>query len=46
MPIATRYPPHNVNFEMHDIRERFRFNTGTIDMVHARSITMAVNIVF
>ncbi|KAI0714217.1 S-adenosyl-L-methionine-dependent methyltransferase [Cerioporus squamosus] len=42
VPIATRYPPHNVNFEMHDIKEQFRYGTGSIDMVHARSITMAI----
>lgn len=27
---------------MHDIKERFRYNTGSIDMIHARSITLAV----
>ncbi|KAI0744450.1 S-adenosyl-L-methionine-dependent methyltransferase [Earliella scabrosa] len=42
VPIATRYPPRNVQFEMHDIKERFRFDTASIDLVHARSITMAI----
>ncbi|TFK88253.1 S-adenosyl-L-methionine-dependent methyltransferase [Polyporus arcularius HHB13444] len=42
VPIATRYPPRNVQFEMHDIKEQFRYNEGAIDMVHARSITMAI----
>ena len=42
VPIATRYPPRNVLFEMHDIMDPFRYSTGSIDMVHARSITMAV----
>ncbi|KAI8996294.1 S-adenosyl-L-methionine-dependent methyltransferase [Trametes punicea] len=42
VPIATRYPPPNVIFEMHDIMEPFRYASGTIDMVHARSITMAI----
>ncbi|RPD67938.1 S-adenosyl-L-methionine-dependent methyltransferase [Lentinus tigrinus ALCF2SS1-7] len=42
VPIATRYPPRNVLFEMHDIKEQFRYDTGAIDMVHARSVTMAI----
>ncbi|KAI0633114.1 S-adenosyl-L-methionine-dependent methyltransferase [Trametes polyzona] len=42
VPIATRYPPPNVTFEMHDIMEPSRYATGSIDMVHARSITLAV----
>ncbi|KAH9886678.1 S-adenosyl-L-methionine-dependent methyltransferase [Cubamyces lactineus] len=42
VPIATRYPPRNVIFELHDIMEPFRYASGTIDMVHARSISMAI----
>ncbi|KAI0369527.1 S-adenosyl-L-methionine-dependent methyltransferase [Pilatotrama ljubarskyi] len=42
VPIATRYPPRNVNFEMYDIMEPLRYGSGTIDMVHARSITMGI----
>ncbi|KAJ8474762.1 hypothetical protein ONZ51_g7009 [Trametes cubensis] len=42
VPIATRYPPHNVIFEIHDIMEPFRYASRTIDMVHARSISMAI----
>lgn len=42
MPIATRYPPANVHFEMHDIAEKFRYESSSIDFVHARSISMAV----
>ena len=42
MPIATRYPPPNVTFEMHDIAEKFRYDMESIDFVHARSISMAV----
>ncbi|KAH9851234.1 S-adenosyl-L-methionine-dependent methyltransferase [Lenzites betulinus] len=42
VPIATRYPPVNVMFEMHDILQPLRYASGTIDVVHARSITMAV----
>ncbi|KAI0325261.1 hypothetical protein GY45DRAFT_1340222, partial [Cubamyces sp. BRFM 1775] len=41
VPIATRYPPQNVIFEIHDIMEPFRYASGSIDMVHARSISMA-----
>ncbi|PIL25697.1 hypothetical protein GSI_11447 [Ganoderma sinense ZZ0214-1] len=42
VPIATRYPPPNVTFEMHDIAEKFRYDSGSIDFVHARSISMAI----
>ncbi|TBU54962.1 S-adenosyl-L-methionine-dependent methyltransferase [Dichomitus squalens] len=42
VPIATRYPPHNVQFEMHDIKEAFRFDSASIDFVHARMISMAI----
>ncbi|KAI1791430.1 S-adenosyl-L-methionine-dependent methyltransferase [Ganoderma leucocontextum] len=42
VPIATRYPPHNVLFELHDIAEKFRYDSSSIDFVHARSISMAV----
>lgn len=43
VPIATRYPPTNVMFEMHDIRDRSRYEDGSIDMVHARFINLVVN---
>ncbi len=42
VPIATRHPPDNVRFEMADVNEPFRYNNGTFDLVHARSISMAV----
>ena len=42
VPIATRYPPRNVQFEMHDIKESFRFDSASIDFVHARMISLAV----
>ena len=29
---------------MHDIKEQFRYDSGSIDLVHARSITMAVRV--
>ncbi|TCD65162.1 hypothetical protein EIP91_003018 [Steccherinum ochraceum] len=43
VPIATRYPPANVMFEMHDIGEPFRYADGYYDLVHARSVSMAVH---
>ncbi|OBZ74636.1 Cytochrome b-c1 complex subunit 2, mitochondrial [Grifola frondosa] len=43
VPIATRSPPRNVQFEIHNINERFRFPSDNIDFVHARSISMAVS---
>ena len=43
VPIATRSPPDNVQFEMADINEPLRYNNGTFDLVHARSISMAVS---
>lgn len=42
VPIATRLPPDNVWFEMQDVSERLRFNNAGVDLVHARSISMAV----
>jgi SAM-dependent methyltransferase len=42
VPIATRSPPDNVRFEMADVNAPFRYNNGTFDLVHARSISMAV----
>ncbi|GBE86850.1 hypothetical protein SCP_1000920 [Sparassis crispa] len=42
VPIATRYPGPRVQFEMQDLGERFRYQDGTIDFVHGRSISMAV----
>ncbi|KAG6844102.1 hypothetical protein H0H87_009777 [Tephrocybe sp. NHM501043] len=42
VPIATRYPPTNVQFEVHDVSSPYRWRTASIDLVHARSISMAV----
>ncbi|KAI0686928.1 S-adenosyl-L-methionine-dependent methyltransferase [Cytidiella melzeri] len=42
VPIATRRPPDNVRFEMADVNQPFRYDNGTYDLVHARSISMAV----
>ncbi|GLB44451.1 putative methyltransferase domain containing protein [Lyophyllum shimeji] len=42
VPIATRYPPHNVQFEVHDVNSPYRWRTSSIDFVHARSVSMAV----
>ncbi|TCD61220.1 hypothetical protein EIP91_008771 [Steccherinum ochraceum] len=43
VPIASRYPPANVMFEMHDIGEPFRYADRYYDLVHARSVSMAVH---
>ncbi|KAF9564172.1 S-adenosyl-L-methionine-dependent methyltransferase [Agrocybe pediades] len=44
VPIATRYPPDNVLFEMHDVNSiPFRWRDGTFDVVNARDIAMAVH---
>lgn len=47
VPIATRYPPSNVQFEIADVNTPLRWENGTFDLVHSRSVEMAVrNIVF
>ena len=44
VPIAPRIDlPDNVNFEIHDINEQTRFLTGSINLVHARSVSMTVS---
>jgi len=42
VPIASRYPPPNVQFEVHDASQSFRWNDNTFNLVHARSISMAI----
>ncbi|KAF8056042.1 S-adenosyl-L-methionine-dependent methyltransferase [Lyophyllum atratum] len=42
VPIATRYPRSNVQFEVHDVNSPYRWSTSSIDIVHARSVSMAV----
>ncbi|KAG6879313.1 hypothetical protein C0992_003640 [Termitomyces sp. T32_za158] len=42
VPIATRYPLPNVQFEIHDVNTPWRWRTASVDMVHARSVSMAV----
>ncbi|KAK7684457.1 hypothetical protein QCA50_012404 [Cerrena zonata] len=42
VPIATMHPPDNVYFEIHDINTRLRFHDASVDIVHARSVSMAV----
>ncbi|KAK0467097.1 S-adenosyl-L-methionine-dependent methyltransferase [Desarmillaria tabescens] len=42
VPIATRYPLPNVNFEIHDVGERTRYPDRSIDFVHARSVSMTI----
>lgn len=43
MPIQTRYPLPNVQFEIHDVNTNFRWQDGTFDLVNARAINMAVS---
>ncbi|KAK0446788.1 S-adenosyl-L-methionine-dependent methyltransferase [Armillaria borealis] len=42
VPIATQYPLPNVDFELHDVGVRTRYQDGSIDLVHARSVSMTV----
>ncbi|KAJ6625960.1 S-adenosyl-L-methionine-dependent methyltransferase [Mycena sp. CBHHK59/15] len=42
VPIATRYPLANVQFTMHDVNTRTVWDAGTFDLIHARSVSMAV----
>ncbi|KAJ7726812.1 S-adenosyl-L-methionine-dependent methyltransferase [Mycena maculata] len=42
VPISTRYPLPNVQFTMHDANTPTSYAAGTFDLIHARSVTMAV----
>ncbi|KAJ7353077.1 S-adenosyl-L-methionine-dependent methyltransferase [Mycena albidolilacea] len=42
VPIATRYPHPNVQFSLHDVNTPTEWAAGTFDLIHARSVTMAV----
>ncbi|KZP33192.1 hypothetical protein FIBSPDRAFT_1036313 [Athelia psychrophila] len=42
VPVSSRTPPRNVDFEMHNMNEALRRTSGTMSFVHARSIDMAV----
>ncbi|KAF8636112.1 hypothetical protein AX17_003815 [Amanita inopinata Kibby_2008] len=42
VPIATRYPLANVQFEIHDVSQQLRWSDGTFDFVHARDLSMAI----
>ncbi|KAJ7224648.1 S-adenosyl-L-methionine-dependent methyltransferase [Mycena pura] len=42
VPIATRYPPENVQFLLHDVNTAAPWEAGTFDLVHTRSVSMAV----
>ncbi|ESK92827.1 sam domain [Moniliophthora roreri MCA 2997] len=42
-PISPQYDlPDNVVFEIHDINEQTRFQAGSVDLVHARSVSLGV----
>jgi hypothetical protein len=42
VPIATRYPPANVRFEIADANQPLRWDDNTVDLVHIRDMFMAV----
>ncbi|THH03699.1 hypothetical protein EW145_g6079 [Phellinidium pouzarii] len=42
VPMATRYPADNVQFEIHDINERTRWADGRFELVHMRNVYLAV----
>ncbi|KAJ7462106.1 S-adenosyl-L-methionine-dependent methyltransferase [Mycena latifolia] len=42
VPIATRYPLANVQFTMHDVNTPTTWAAGTFDLIHGRSVTLAV----
>ncbi|KAF8882839.1 S-adenosyl-L-methionine-dependent methyltransferase [Infundibulicybe gibba] len=42
VPIATRYPLPNVRFEVHDANTPSRWGDKTVELVHARSVSMAI----
>lgn len=42
VPIAPRTTPRNVHFEIADATQPLRWHDGTMDFVHARSVSMAV----
>ncbi|KAJ7092438.1 S-adenosyl-L-methionine-dependent methyltransferase [Mycena belliarum] len=42
VPIATQFPLPNVQFTMHDVNTPTTWAAGTFDLIHGRSITMAV----
>ncbi|KAI5121468.1 hypothetical protein M0805_003925 [Coniferiporia weirii] len=42
VPMATRFPADNVQFEIHDINERTRWVDGRFDLVHMRNVSLAV----
>lgn len=44
VPIATRYPPENVRFELRDVNASLPWGENTFDLVHARSVSMAVSV--
>ncbi len=45
VPIATRYPLDNVQFELQDISSTpYRWGPGTVDLIHARDMALAVTV--
>ena len=44
VPIATRSPLPNVQFEIHNVNEPVRWADNTMDFVHVRANDMAVSV--
>lgn len=44
VPIQTRHPLPNVWFMMHDLAEPLGYASGSVDLVHARDIHLAVSL--
>ncbi|TDL27084.1 S-adenosyl-L-methionine-dependent methyltransferase [Rickenella mellea] len=42
VPLATRYPPLNAQFEVHDVTEPLRWPDRSIDMVHVRNALLGI----
>ncbi|KAI0352068.1 S-adenosyl-L-methionine-dependent methyltransferase [Trametes cingulata] len=42
VPIATRYPPPNVMFQVHDFTEEMPYPPESFDLVHARLVSLGI----
>jgi len=43
VPITTRHPLPNVQFEIHNVNEPVRWSDNTMDLIHARATDMVVS---
>jgi hypothetical protein len=44
VPIATRYPPSNLRFEIENVHANYHWSDESFDLVHARGINLAVRL--